>query len=219
MDMVDFTCHKCGHLQKIPAAYIHRHGMCTNCGAPFVVEEVAHGRPGSDPDVEVLARQVSKALDHGESVHELMDAVTLAFFALPECAQGGKAVLFLLDEAAGGLRLVRTRGQFSPEFLESEAFVPLGQCLCGRAAQSGQILICNDCFTDPRHENRWLGMKSHGHYVIPLKHGGHVTGILTVYTQAGVFADKNRLASLAALGERIGAGIARFARSDSLAQR
>ena len=86
----------------------------------------------------------------------------------------------------------------------------LGECLCGRAAQSGQVLVCGDCFDDPRHDRHWLGMQTHGHYVIPLTHAGRVLAVLTLYTRAGVRTDGRRMALLQKVGTHAGNGLQRL---------
>ena len=68
-------------------------------------------------------------------------------------------------EGRKGLRLVKTIGSFSDEFLQREAWISLGACLCGRAAISGEVIISNNCFNDPRHEHHFAGMTAHGHFM------------------------------------------------------
>ncbi|MCP5069618.1 MAG: response regulator, partial [bacterium] len=98
-------------------------------------------------------------------------------------AKGG---VFLLDEGAEGLRMCTARGAFSQEFLRDEAFVPLGCCLCGRAAVSQEVIVSDDCFSDHRHDNRWPDMTSHGHIIVPLldrtKGTDTTVGVLFLYT-------------------------------------
>ncbi|NLV45807.1 MAG: GAF domain-containing protein [Candidatus Hydrogenedentes bacterium] len=121
-----------------------------------------------------------------------------------------RAVLFLTDRKAVGLRLTETQGHFSRDFLAEEAFVPFGRCLCGKAAQTGQVLICKNCMEDPRHETRWYGMDAHGHYVIPLLLNGAVLGVMTFYTHEGVEDDEQDRSLLACVGLQAGKGLYEF---------
>ena len=62
--------------------------------------------------------------------------------------------------------------------------IPFGQCLCGRAALSGDTVFA-DC-VDDRHENTYEVMEDHGHYCIPLiASGKEVIGVLTLYVEQG----------------------------------
>ena len=88
--------------------------------------------------------------------------------------------IFVMD--CGSLRLLAERN-FSPEIQASCARVALGQCLCGRAAQSGKTEYA-DC-VDHRHETTYPGMTDHGHYSLPLKAAGEVLGVLVLYLPVG----------------------------------
>ena len=206
MGMIDFSCPSCARVLKVSTEHIGKSGTCNHCGGKIVISSVRRpNAKGADQ-----ARALEALARNPRSLGELIDGVYDFLATFLECDFQGKAVLFLVAKQAGGLRLAKTRGQLSQEFLQEEAFVPLGQCLCGRVAQSGQVLVCEDCFDDPRHDRHWLGMQTHGHYVIPLTHAGRVLGVLTLYTRAGVQADGKRMALLAKVGEHAGNGLQRL---------
>jgi PAS domain S-box-containing protein len=121
-----------------------------------------------------------------------------------------RAVVFELQPDSNALHLVLTRGKFSEEFLRGEAVLPLGTCLCGRAAVEGKVLVCENCFHDERHSMRWPGMQLHGHYTIPIKHAGKVLGVLNLYSTAGVHVTSSRLLFLENLGIKIGEALQSF---------
>ncbi len=122
----------------------------------------------------------------------------------------GKGGAFLLDEGAKVLRLVTTAGEFSPEFLADEEVVPLGECLCGRAALSGEVLVSSDCYTDERHDHRYPNMAAHGHYIVPLKAGDRVVGVLFLYTNTEPHFDDHLAGLLEAIGGQIGTAVERL---------
>lgn len=93
-----------------------------------------------------------------------------------------KAGIFLADNKEKVLRLLTTYGAFSHEFLEKEKEIPFGGCLCGRAAVSGELLMSESCFTDPRHERTFSDMEAHGHYIVPLKSLDNLIGVMFLYT-------------------------------------
>ena len=112
-----------------------------------------------------------------------------------------KGGIFLFDAQTQVLHLSRTCGEFSAEFLRDEQQVPLGRCLCGRAAQSGKIIVSGNCFEDHRHENQWPDMDVHGHYIVPLMMGAqHCLGVLFLYTEANPDCNHARLEVLEQIG-------------------
>ncbi|WJW74289.1 EAL domain-containing protein [Thiohalobacter sp. IOR34] len=90
--------------------------------------------------------------------------------------------VFLADAESGHLSLAAQRG-FSPQLLTSCARVPYGHCLCGRVAQSEEML--HVCCVDERHDIRYSGMPEHGHYVVPIKSQEQLLGVIVLYVKHG----------------------------------
>lgn len=79
-----------------------------------------------------------------------------------------------------------------PEALQSHcAKVPFGHCLCGRAASTGKIVF-SPCLGET-HENRYNGIKEHGHYNVPIVSEGKVLGVIVVYLDAGHKQDETEV--------------------------
>jgi len=174
-----------------------------------------------------MQMRVNQVLENAESSEALIDEVLREVVSLGQLDVHKMAGLFLLEETAppgapagqvhlplaengpAQLRLVHHIGDFSDDFLERESTIPLGSCLCGRAANSGEVLVSDDCFTDPRHEHAFHDMTAHGHYIIPLKAGGKVTGVVFLYTDPYPVWDERRQVLLETLGVQIGMGLAR----------
>ncbi len=119
-----------------------------------------------------------------------------------------KGGIFIRPPGFDRLRMFLMRGQFSEEFVRKERWVPVGECLCGRAAVSGELLISDDCFCDPRHEHKFENMINHGHYIVPLKHAGETLGVLFLYTDPYPSRDPSRLEMLRLVGGIMGLAIA-----------
>ena len=119
-----------------------------------------------------------------------------------------KLGIFLLPEGACELEMFATFGEYTKEFLHKEQCVKLGDCLCGRAAVSGKLIISDDCFTDPDHTHSFEGMKRHGHYIVPLTHDGKILGILFIYTDPNPPKDLVRIDTLNYIGNLFGLAIA-----------
>ena len=129
-----------------------------------------------------VLHNVAKVLQSPGELIEVLQKTMKALTEFEGLQVENKAGIFLADNEGKILRLLTTYGNFSQEFLEKEKTVPFGDCLCGRAASSGQMLVSESCFTDSRHERTFSDMKPHGHYIVPLKSFNHLVGVLFLYT-------------------------------------
>ena len=136
------------------------------------------------------------------------DAALEIVFAMRDLDVEKKGGIFLLEPGADNLSMCTAKGNFTAQFLADEQHVPLGRCLCGRAAQSGEILVSDDCFEDHRHENKWADMGRHGHYIIPLKVGQECLGVLFLYTAPHPSRSAIRLQALQQMGDLFALAIA-----------
>ena len=66
-----------------------------------------------------------------------------------------------------------------PALREHCRHVALGQCLCGQAAATRQLVYTAECHA--HHEDLHNDMKAHGHYCIPIQTEDELLGVLTLY--------------------------------------
>ncbi len=159
--------------------------------------QIASILQGTDP----LIKKLGKALEVLASLEELDIE--------------NKCGIFVANEERTHLNMLVTHGEFSQEFLQREQQVPFGTCLCGRAIVSGETLISDDCFCDERHENTFVGMTPHGHYIIPLRVHDTVMGVMFLYTQVYPSRNPTRINLL----ENIGHLIAQAIQNDHIEQK
>jgi PAS domain S-box-containing protein len=107
---------------------------------------------------------------------DLLDALLSA--ALRVAGPAASGGIFLLDEARRELELSAHRG-LDPEFVIRERSVRLGECLCGAAALSGEVIISPDPVKDARY-GRPSSSHPHGHVFIPLSSHEQVLGVLFI---------------------------------------
>ncbi len=119
-----------------------------------------------------------------------------------------RAGIFLRPTGAHHLELFVTRGDFSQDFLQAEQLIPFGTCLCGRVAASGEMIISDSCFQDELHDRRYPHMTDHGHYIVPLRSGQEVHGVLFIYTPTHPSRDEGLLYFLQIVGELLGLAVA-----------
>lgn len=139
---------------------------------------------------------------------ERFDLALEAVFSMRDLVVERKGGVFLKEPGADSLNMCQTRGEFPVQFLRDEQRVPLGRCLCGRAAQSREMIISDNCFEDHRHENSWPEMTNHGHYIVPLNIGEDCLGVLFLYTAPYPSSSKARLKSLQEIADLFALAIA-----------
>ena len=100
--------------------------------------------------------------------------------AVPELSLQRKGAIFLME---AGTLVMKAHRNASEAVLTACARVPLGKCLCGRAAASGRIEFCGEL--DERHEIRYDGIEPHGHYCVPIGSGDQISGVIALYLASG----------------------------------
>ena len=115
-----------------------------------------------------------------------------------------KSGVFLRQENSNQLNIYTVRGKLTPDFIQAEHSIQMGECLCGQAAVSGQLLVSDNCFTDPRHTRQPGETVAHGHYIIPILYIDEVLGVLFLYTEPNPSRNPVRLDMLRNVGEMMG---------------
>lgn len=129
-----------------------------------------------------ILHKVAQILQAQGELEGMLQEAMRAITGFEELKVENKAGIFLVREKKRVLQLFTTVGDFSQEFLEKEKEVPFGDCLCGRVAVSGDLLMSESCFSDSRHERTFSDMTAHGHYIVPLKTSDHLIGVMFLYT-------------------------------------
>ena len=157
-----------------------------------------------------LRVKIGEILHSRQTLKTRLTGALDSLLSMADLALQKRGGIFLLshDDEPARLNLYLTQGEFSAEFPYNEAYVNLGSRLCGRAALSGELLVSNDCFCDPRHEHRYPGMRPHGHYIVPLSDARNTLGVLFLYTDPYPNPDPSRLEMLRLVGQMMGLAIA-----------
>ena len=111
--------------------------------------------------------------------------------------------VFLMDNDHDTLVLKAQKG-LSEDLQEACGTLPVGKCLCGRSAATGEIQFAERI--DHRHEVSYPGMVPHGHYCVPIRFSETTLGVLTVYLKAGHARNGREEAFLTAIANAL-AGI------------
>lgn len=129
---------------------------------------------------------------------------------LPVKRKGG---VFLSEGES--LRMMSHRG-FEEGVLASCASIPFGRCICGLAAESGNIQFSS--IIDERHSIRYAGMQPHGHYCVPIKSDNMVLGVINLYVDEGHARDRKEEEFLEAVADTLAGIIVRLRAEDALRQ-
>ena len=116
--------------------------------------------------------------------------------------------MFLCEPGGETLRLMSHKG-LSPEFVQRETEIRMGECLCGIVAQTGELLYSEDACEDPRH-TRSAGEDSHAHIIIPIKSRGIVLGVIFLYPQKDFKLKPSDVQMLDAIGAQLGMAVENF---------
>ncbi|HEY9081081.1 PAS domain S-box protein [Magnetovibrio sp.] len=90
----------------------------------------------------------------------------------------GKGCIFLTDRKRGRLKM-RAQSNLAEGVQSMCSEVGLGQCLCGRAAQTMQD-VEKSCVDDD-HERRLSSSNDHGHFCVPINYANDNLGVLNLY--------------------------------------
>jgi len=127
---------------------------------------------------ELLALSL-KDLSLDDLLNEAIEQIT----SIPKLVFETRGAIFLMDRDANELVLKAHRG-LHPSLIGQCATVPSGTCLCGRAAESKELIFENNL--NEKHDVMFDGITDHGHYCVPiLSLSKQVLGVFTVYVEAG----------------------------------
>jgi diguanylate cyclase (GGDEF)-like protein len=119
------------------------------------------------------------------SLNDQMEKILLLVLNIPWLSLDKKGCIFLTDESGHGLTMVADHNLGS-SLLTLCSHIQFGQCLCGKAAETKQLVFRN-CI-DHDHDIEPEGMQPHGHYNMPIISSGKTLGVLNLYVKHGHIA-------------------------------
>lgn len=91
--------------------------------------------------------------------------------------------------------------------LEPCSEIQAGECLCGQALITEEIVIARSCSENSRHRLCNPAVRSHGHIIVPLKAAGVVVGLLNLYIQPKAEVNDEMIRLLSAVASQMGIAI------------
>lgn len=135
-----------------------------------------------------------------------LDSALDLILSVPYLSLQSKASIYLVEGEPRELALKSERGMTLQE-RTSCGKVPMGKCLCGRAAAQCEVVFA-DCVGEG-HEIRFEEMSAHGHYCVPIISGGKPLGLINVHVQQWHKRDTSEEAFLSAVANTLAGVIER----------
>jgi diguanylate cyclase (GGDEF)-like protein len=167
------------------------------------LQATKHQLEASHAQLSVLYK-VSSAISQTLDLHELFARIMEGMEAALESARGQPMGIFLVEEER--MHLVAQRGA-TDAFIAAHANMRVGECLCGQAALSGELVLCEDCARDPRHILPTPATEPHGHVIVPLTAKGRAVGVFYYYVPCGLHIDAGQRDTFTAIGQQLGMAI------------
>ena len=148
--------------------------------------------------------KISFAIGRTIDLNELFSSILNTITELDILKVERKGGIFIVQ--GDNMTLVSHLGH--PEsFLDKHKGMKVGDCLCGLAAKTGEIIVSNNATDDSCHTIEYPDITPHGHIVIPLKVANRVLGVLYLYTPCNSEVDEKTINMLIAIGNQIGIAI------------
>jgi PAS domain S-box-containing protein len=93
-----------------------------------------------------------------------------------------KGCIFLLEEDRPDVLKMKVQKGY-PDNIDVCSIVPVGECLCGQAALSGEIIACD--YDSELHKLKYEGIAPHSNYCIPVVKGGKTLGVISILLKKG----------------------------------
>lgn len=112
--------------------------------------------------------------------------------------------IFLCEADGESLRMTVHQG-LDPEFVRREEHIRMGECLCGAAAQTGELIFSEQGGSDSRH-TRGLS-HDHAHIVVPIKSRGIVLGVMFMYPSKRFVIKPSDIQMFDTIGAQLGMAV------------
>ncbi len=147
-----------------------------------------------------ISSTISRTIDIDELLSAILKTISEVYILNVE-QKGG---IFIIK--GDRMELVSHLGH-DKGFLNLHRDMKIGDCLCGLAAKTGEIVISRNCDRDSRHTITPPGMLSHGHIIIPFHARGAVIGVIYLYVQADIDITEDELTLLHSIANQIGIAV------------
>ncbi|QFY87993.2 PAS domain S-box protein [Magnetovirga frankeli] len=154
---------------------------------------------------QVLSDLLHRSLSDLDMKHFLDYALDLLIKQLPRLHLSHGAIFLLVREESGKVLEMAAEHRISEAIKAQCQRVELGHCLCGKAAQTKEMIICDHL--DENHRVQYEGMIDHGHFILPLLYSDELLGIVSLAYHPGHQGDEADVEFLKRIAIVLGLGI------------
>jgi diguanylate cyclase (GGDEF)-like protein/PAS domain S-box-containing protein len=148
--------------------------------------------------------EISSTISNTLEMNQLLDKTLKKITSLKIIDFQPEAGIFILE---GDRLKLAASTEASDDFLEAHVGLRYGQCLCGIAAQEGEIIVSRSSTYDTRHSISYEGMKNHGDIIVPLKTPNGVSGVMFLHTEPNINIREHDMDLLHTIGNQLGVAI------------
>ncbi len=145
--------------------------------------------------------KISSAITRTIDIDDLLTTILRTITEIDILHVERKGGVFIINGES--MELVSHLGH-DDDFLDLHTNMKIGECLCGLAAEKGEIIISKNCDGDSRHTIRPPGILPHGHIIIPFHARGTVIGVIYLYLEPDIYVDEDKISLLKSIANQIG---------------
>ncbi|MBF0343113.1 MAG: PAS domain S-box protein [Nitrospirae bacterium] len=134
-------------------------------------------------EVQTLTNNILQISLKNLSFTELLNNVLKTVLSTPKLSILNKGCVYVVNDTNPNMLTLAAAYSYNLDQLTKCINIRYGECLCGKAAETGQTVFAEG--VDEQHTVSYEGLAPHGHYCVPIVFQGKVAGIFTVYTPAG----------------------------------
>jgi len=149
-----------------------------------------------------IAFSLSQFIDLSETLKHALDAILeIKFLKFKK-----EALIFIIDEEKQELVLSANHG-LTEEAIRYEERVKIGECLCGKAALTGDILYSPNSEKNSQHTRCVPDIAAHADICVPLKSREKIMGVLQLHREINAPFSEEERGILQTIGSQLGMAI------------
>ncbi len=180
--------------------------------------KLAEDRLRQQNETLFLQNAFSRIIQNATTIDNLLQEALDKIVTIEELKRHGRGGVFLLDRERNILHLTKTHGALPDALVRNETWLPADSCLCGQAAQSGEIIKCDDWRFSCSNKYCCHETEAHGLYIIPLRSGTDLLGVMFLHTDTNPSWDTRCIDLLQYIQAHMGLAIERLQQREHLIQ-
>ena len=125
--------------------------------------------------------EVTKALRNNDCTEDILKAALIAITNSSQLNVESYSKMYLVDENKNSLQLFSTIGKFPKVLSNTEKEFPYKKCVCWSDLKKEEFFLSKICLTHPGHERHFREFVCQGGYIVPLKNGNKLKGVMVLY--------------------------------------